>query len=173
MQSITVLPDMVVEKKYDIRLEVQDGRVKMYTYDNADYTWVDKHDVEGWYSSLAEFFLRTLGSEQLRCRMFIEKLELQTSYDVVAEHCATEMEDAVMFGNVLQEIMGELRCLSQIKQSKKNDGSFTTLTWYMLRKVDYMIKENPALKGHISLLEENDVLQQKCGKRSSMSTTGF
>ena len=165
MQSITVLPDMVVEKESDIRLEVYNGRARIYVYDDLDEVWFDTYELDGMCDSFTEFFLKTAGENPQRMQLFVEKLELQTSYDAVVEYWATELEDAILFENILKEIMGDFEFLSRIKQSKKTDLCFAGLTRYIVRKADDMIKAYPELKGHISLLKGNDTLKKECAEK--------
>ena len=103
MQSITTLPDMIVEIKYYVRLVVQNGCATIYLWNEEGRTWAwQGSDYWCIYNSLAEFLLSTQGGKKRKRTMeFIQKLESHTSYDIIAEYCASEIENSKVFGDIL------------------------------------------------------------------------
>ena len=165
VQSIAKLPDLVVEIDGNIKLEIVDGCAKMFLYEDDRKTSLCRDDGLEFYGTLAEFFLKTHRKKEDRPNEFIEKLESQTSYDAVAEHCATELEDPEKFGWVLWEILqGDCEFLSNMEEIRENDTKLAYISTYIVRQVGVMIDENPISKGHI-YIKENKILQKKCSEK--------
>ena len=87
---------------------------------------------------------------------------MQISYDAVAEHCATEIEDPNKIGCILDEILQYLPFSEEVNQTLHGE-EMINIIMKTKSAVNNMIKLDS--DKYISRLKNNDSLAKECGEK--------